>query len=112
LSAGAEKRLWERCEQTGAIAASAIRVHSSAVGEALQSVQSKLDDVVAGSRAEAGDKSCAASIVVRVAPIGMTGLRRARTRTVMIDLASTTLMVHTSLLNGEGVDVQRRILIR
>jgi hypothetical protein len=35
LSAGAKEGLWERCEQTGAIAAGAIRIHSTAVSEPL-----------------------------------------------------------------------------
>jgi hypothetical protein len=35
LSAGTEEGLWERSEQTGAIAAGSIRVDTSAVGEAL-----------------------------------------------------------------------------
>jgi hypothetical protein len=35
LSAGTEEGLWERSEQTGAIAAGSIRVDASTVGEAL-----------------------------------------------------------------------------
>src|SRR5258708_24336472 len=36
LGAGAEEGLWERSEQTGAVAAGSVRVDTSAVGEALE----------------------------------------------------------------------------
>src|SRR5260370_20970416 len=49
LSAGAEEGLWERSEQAGTVAAGAIGIDATAVGEAFQGGQSKLDDGVAGS---------------------------------------------------------------
>jgi len=71
-----------------------------------------LNDVVVGSAAEAGDETGAAGIVVGVAPIGMAALRRQGPGIVKTVLASTVTEVHTSLSNGRGVVVQRRILIR
>jgi hypothetical protein len=113
LSAGTEESLWERSEQTSTVAAGAIGVNSSAVGEALQSRQSKLDNVVARSATEAGNESCTAGVVVRVAPVGVINLRprRAGSGMLVAAVSSTVPIVHTSLLNGRGVDVQRRILI-
>jgi hypothetical protein len=70
-----------------------------------------LDDVVAGSAAEAGDKAGTASVVVGMAPIGMATLKRQGPVIVKTVLASTVTEVHTSLSNGRGVVVQRRILI-
>src|SRR5439155_8805355 len=111
LRAGAEKGLRERSEQAGAVAAGSIRVDSSAVGEALQSCQSKLDNVIAGSPTEAGNETCTAGVVVWVAPVGVTTPSRPGSRILMTGLASTVPAAHTSLLNGRGVEVQRRILI-
>jgi len=69
-----------------------------------------LDNVVAGSAAEAGDEASAAGIVIGVAPIGMAALRQGPD-IVMTVLASTVTEVHTSLSNGRGGVVQRRIWI-
>jgi hypothetical protein len=80
------------------------------VGEALQSRQSKLDNVVTGGTTEAGNKARTAGVVVWVAPVGVT-TQSLGSRVLMTALASTIPEVHTSLLNGQGVDVQRRILI-
>ena len=77
LRARAEEGLGERSEQAGAVAAGAIGVDSTAVGEALEGGQSMLDDLVAGGAAEAGDEAGAAGVVVRVAPVGMAGRDRA-----------------------------------
>jgi hypothetical protein len=70
-----------------------------------------LDDVVAGRAAEAGNEPGTAGVVVRVAPMGVTTLRRHGPGIAMIVLASTVTKVHTSLSNGRGTVVQRRILI-
>jgi hypothetical protein len=113
LSAGAEEGLWERSEQTGAVAAGAVGVDTSAVGEAFQCGQSKLDNVVAGSATEAGDEASTAGVVVRVAPVGMMKLSLRQTGSGILAgaMVSTVPEVHTSLSNGWGVVVQRRILI-
>jgi hypothetical protein len=111
LSAGAEESVWERSEQTGAVAAGSIRVDPSAVGEALESRQGKLNDVVTGGPTEAGDKTRTAGVMVGVAPVGVMTPGRAGSRILKTALASTVPEVHTSVLNGQGVDVQRRILI-
>ncbi len=113
MSARAEEGLWERSEQTGAVAACSIGINAAAMGEAFQGGQSKLDNVVAGSATEAGDEASTAGVVVRVAPVGVMALslRRAGSGMLMIALASTVRERHTSLSNGWGVVVQRRILI-
>src|SRR5216683_1553240 len=113
LSARAEEGLWERSEQTGAVAAGAVGVDTSAVGEAFQRGQSKLDNVVAGGTTEAGDEASTAGVVVRVAPVGMMKLSLRQTGSgILADaMVSTVPEVHTSLSNGWGVVVQRRILI-
>jgi hypothetical protein len=102
LSASAEEELWERSEQTGAVAAGSIGVDATTMGEAFQSRQSKLDNVVAGSPAQAGDEAGTAGVVVRVAPVGVMALslRRAGSRMLMIALDSTVREGHTSLSNG------------
>jgi len=72
-----------------------------------------LDDFVAGSAAEAGDEAGTAGVVVGVAPVGWCRSvwdergRQGGDR-YCLDRSGS----HTSLLNGRGVDVQRRILIR
>ncbi len=70
-----------------------------------------LNNVVVGSAAKAGNETGAAGVVVRVAPVGMTALRRQGPDIVKTVLASTVTEVHTSLSNGRGLVVQRRILI-
>jgi hypothetical protein len=72
LGTSAKEGLRQRSEQAGAVTAGAVGIDAAAVGEALQGRQSVLDDVVAGSAAEAGNEACAAGVVVGVAPIGMT----------------------------------------
>ncbi len=111
LCASAEKTLGERSEQACAVAAGTIGINAAAVGEALKRGQSMLNNVVTGSAAKAGDETGAAGVVVGVAPIGMTTLRRQGPSIVKTVLASTVTEVHTSLSNGWGVEVQRRILI-
>src|SRR6266478_5345888 len=75
LSAGAEKSLGKRSEQTGAVAAGAVGINASTVGEALQGCQCVLYDIVAWSAAEAGNETGAAGVVIGMAPIGMAALR-------------------------------------
>jgi hypothetical protein len=72
-----------------------------------------LDDFVAGSAAEAGDEAGAAGVVIGVAPVGVVtvNLGRAGSGRVVTATASTARVVHTSLLNERGEEVQRRILI-
>jgi hypothetical protein len=70
-----------------------------------------LDNVVAGHATKAGNEAGAAGVVIGVAPIGMAALRRHGPDIVKTVLASTVTEVHTSLSNGRGVVVQRRILI-
>src|ERR1700682_2735029 len=67
----AEKRFWERGQQPGAVSAGTIRVDAATVRETLEGGQSKLDNVVAGSSAKAGDEARAAGIVVGMAPVGV-----------------------------------------
>jgi hypothetical protein len=73
-----------------------------------------LDDFVAGRASEAGDEAGAASVMVGMAPVGMMAGSLGRTGASILKTgsASTPRVVHTSLLNGRGMDVQRRILIR
>jgi hypothetical protein len=111
LGSGAEKRLGERSQQPCAIAAGSVRVNSAAVREPLQSSQRKLDDVIARRGTEAGNEACTACVVVWVTPVGVTLPQRPGPRILVTALASTVPVVHTSLLNGWGLDVQRRILI-
>src|SRR5882757_5338909 len=109
LGASAEESLRKRSEQAGA--AGTVGINASTVGEALQGRQCMLDNVVARSATEAGNETGAAGVVIGMAPIGMAALRRQGSDIVQTALASTVTEVHTSLSNGRGVVVQRRILI-
>lgn len=70
-----------------------------------------LNNVVVGSTAEASDEAGTAGIMVGVAPVGMATLKRQGSDIVKTVQVSTVAEVHTSLSNGRGVVVQRRILI-
>ncbi len=72
----AKKFLRQGGQQAGTIAAGAVGVHTAAMRQALEGVQSVVDDIVRGRRAETGDEARAAGIVVRMAPVGMTGHTR------------------------------------
>ena len=66
-----EKRLGQRGEQSSAVAAGAVCVHTSAMRQALERRERELYDVMGGSGAKSRDKSRPARIVVRVTPIGV-----------------------------------------
>jgi hypothetical protein len=67
----AKKRFWQGGQQPCAVSAGAIRINTAAMRETLEGGQSKLDNVVAGSSAKAGDETGAAGIVVGMAPVGV-----------------------------------------
>ena len=100
LRAGTEKILRERGEEACAIAAGAVGIDAAAVSQALEGGKSNVDNFMAGGAAEAGDKACAAGIVIGVAPVGVPNASGWRAPSV-----------HTHLLGCEGEDVQRRFCI-
>src|SRR5207248_10442738 len=99
--------LRQRCQPSRAIAARAVRIHADAVRQALQRGQRNLNDFVAGCSAQAGNKTGAASIVVRVAPIGMPSPVKPGAPARKASLAST--IRHIRLLTGQDVYVQLRL---
>ena len=66
-SAGAEKLLGDRNEQTGAVAAGAVGIHSAAMGQANKSDKSALDNVARAEATQLSDEAHPAGVVVRVA---------------------------------------------
>ena len=107
LGAGAEKGVRDGGEQAGTIAAGAVGIDTAAVRQLFQSGQRDLNNFVARSSAKASDKTGATRIVVGVAPIRVASPGRPEPHTAGANLAS--LVPHVRLLNGETIDVQRRI---
>ena len=66
-----KKSYGKRSQQSRAIAAGAVGVHTPAMGKALQRGQCMLNDVVTGGTAEARDKTGSAGVMIGVAPVGM-----------------------------------------
>src|ERR1700675_4985017 len=97
LRAGTKEIVRKRGEQSGAVAAGAIGVNATAVGESFQGGQRVLDDAVIGGAGQARDKARTTCIVVGVTPIGVSAASRA-----------LALRSHACLLNGCAYEVQRR----
>ena len=65
------EKVFGKCgEKARAVAAGTIGVYTSAVGEAFESGQGIIDNVMAGVTTEAGDETGAAGVMVRMAPVG------------------------------------------
>ena len=67
--AGAQEINGQATENSGAVAAGAIGIHTATVREALESLQCKLQDFVGGRSGKARDETCTTGIVVRVPPV-------------------------------------------
>ena len=71
--AGAKEFFGERGQQTGAVAAGAVRINSPAMRQPFQRANRQANNFVAGTSAKSRDKARTTGVVIRMSPVRVTG---------------------------------------